>query len=195
MTATVTAVTRPGTDHDAIVRRACAGDDAALDELVALYHDRVYRYGRAVCRDTDIDDAVQEAFLALTRSRASFRGEAGIGTWLFTAVRNACRQLLRPVARRTRVLGVQAAADALDDVAAADLGPEDLAVRDDLVRLVHQALARLDPGHREILVLRDLEGRSGPETAVALGLSNDAMKSRLHRARLALRHEVARHQF
>jgi len=189
----VTAVTRRGTDdHDTIVRRACAGDDAALDQLVALYHDRVYRYGRAVCRDTDLDDAVQEAFLALTRSRASFRGEAGIGTWLFTAVRNACRQLLRPVARRRRVLGEEAGVDALDDLATPELGPEDLAERDELVALVQQALAQVDADHREILVLRDLEGRSGPETAAALGLSIDAMKSRLHRARAALRREVKR---
>jgi len=189
----VTAVTRRGTDdHDTIVRRACAGDDAALDQLVALYHDRVYRYGRAVCRDTDLDDAVQEAFLALTRSRASFRGDAGIGTWLFTAVRNACRQLLRPVARRRRVLGEEAGVDALDDLATPELGPEELAERDELVALVQQALAQVDADHREILVLRDLEGRSGPETAAALGLSIDAMKSRLHRARAALRREVMR---
>ena len=189
----MTAVTRRGTDdHDTIVRRACAGDDAALDQLVALYHDRVYRYGRAVCRDTDLDDAVQEAFLALTRSRASFRGDAGIGTWLFTAVRNACRQLLRPVARRRRVLGEEAGLDALDDLATPELGPEELAERDELVALVQQALAQVDADHREILVLRDLEGRSGPETAAALGLSIDAMKSRLHRARAALRREVMR---
>jgi len=92
-------------DHDALVARACDGDDVALSELVVLYHDRVYRYGRSVCRESDLDDAVQEAFVAFNRSRHTFRGDANIGSWLYTTVRNACRQMLRPISRRRRVLG------------------------------------------------------------------------------------------
>lgn len=176
--------------HDDLVRRACAGDDVALGMLVAAYHDRVYRYGRTVCHADDLDDAVQDTFLALTRSRASFRGDAGIGTWLYTTVRNACRQLMRPRARRRRVLGEQVGEEALAVVAAGDLRPDDLAERNELVGVVQEALAALDPTAREVLVLRDLEGRSGAETAARLGIGVDAAKSRLHRARLALRSEL-----
>lgn len=179
--------------HDTLVRRACDGDDDALSELVEQYHDRVYRYGRTVCREVDVDDAVQEAFVALTRTRHSFRGDANIGTWLYTTVRNACRQLLRPIARRRRVLGAQVDDDALADVASSDPGPAALAEREELVRAVNEALAVLDPVHRQVLVLRDLEGLNGPETAAVLGISLDAMKSRLHRARAALRAEIIEH--
>lgn len=176
--------------HGEIVRRACAGDDQALSQLVALYHDSVYRYGRSVCRDVDLDDAVQDAFVSLTRFRAEFRGQAGIGTWLFTTVRNACRQLLRPVARRRRLLGDQVEMDALDDVSDDVLGPEELAVRAELVSTVHVALEGLSPEHRQILILRDIEGVSGPDTARELGLTIEAAKSRLLRARAALRTQI-----
>jgi len=184
----VTELHRSG--HDALVHRACDGDDAALAELVALYHDRVYRYGRRVCREVDLDDAVQEAFVAFNRSRRTFRGEANVGSWLYTTVRNACRQMLRPVARRRRVLGDEVDPGALDHVRAGGPGPEDLAVRNELVESVHEALARLEPSHRQILVLRDLDGLSGQATAEQLGLSLAAMKSRLVRARAALRKEI-----
>lgn len=182
----------PAPDHQLLTRRACGGDDEALASLVALYHDRVYRYGRGVCRETDLDDAVQEAFVALTRSRHTFRGDASIATWLYTTVRNACRQLLRPLARRQRSWGAQADVDELDDLAVVEPGPEELAERQELIGIVHDALARLDPEHRQILVLRDLEGLTGEATATQLGLSLPAMKSRLHRARAAMPLEIGR---
>ena len=177
-------------EHDEVVRRACAGDDDALAELVLLYHDLVYRYGRAVCRDVDLDDAVQDTFVALARSRHQFRGDANISTWLFTTVRNACRQLLRPVARRRQNLGEQVDSSALDTVSSDDLGPEDRAIRNALVASVRDALAQLEPRDREILVLRDLDGLSGAATAAQLGISLAAMKSRLVRARAALRAQL-----
>jgi RNA polymerase sigma-70 factor (ECF subfamily) len=181
---------RRRTDHDALVERACDGDDGALAELVVLYHDRVYRYGRSVCREVDLDDAVQEAFVAFNRSRHTFRGDANLGSWLYTTVRNACRQMLRPIARRRRVLGEEVDPAALGHVPAQGAGPEEAAVRRELVDAVHDALARLEPSHRQILVLRDLDGLSGQATADQLGLSLPAMKSRLVRARAALRAEM-----
>jgi RNA polymerase sigma-70 factor (ECF subfamily) len=71
-------------------------------------------------------------------------------------------------------------------------GPEDVVQRREVVALVHAALAALSPEHRQVVVLRDLYGRTGAETARRLGLSLPAMKSRLHRARDALRAEVIR---
>lgn len=178
--------------HDELVRGACAGDDRARSQLIELYHDSVYRYGRSVCRDVDLDDAVQDAFVSLTRFRSEFRGEAGIGTWLFTTVRNACRQLLRPVARRRRLLGDQVEMDVLDQVSFDSPGPEELVVRAELVQSVRAALETLRPDHRQILILRDIEGASGPTVARELGLTIEAQKSRLIRARAALRKEILR---
>jgi RNA polymerase sigma-70 factor (ECF subfamily) len=118
------------------------------------------------------------------------RGESGIGTWLYTTVRNACLQILRRAARQHRVLGHQMGDDVLADVADPDLGPEQEVVRRDLAALVRDALGSLDPRHLEVLLLRDVECLSGSDTAARLGIGLPAMKSRLKRARTALRDEV-----
>jgi len=171
---------------------AAAGDDVALGSLVRAYHDRVYRFGRRVCRDQhDADDAVQEAFATLAR-RPDVMGHAGALSWLMTVVRNACRRMVRPFARQRRALGQPLPADAADQVASAALDPHQALERWELVNAVHAAVAALPAAQRQVLVLRDLEGLSGEETAHALGLDLDAMKTRLHRARNALRAALAR---
>jgi RNA polymerase sigma-70 factor (ECF subfamily) len=104
-----------------------------------------------------------------------------------TVVRNACLRLLRPFARRRRALGQQVDAAESDTVASEGLDPQRALERFELVRRVHAAIAALDEPHRQVLILRDLEGLSGEETCAALGLDVAAMKSRLHRARTALR--------
>ncbi len=103
-----------------------------------------------------VEDEVEPDFKFVSE----FRGEAGIGTWLYTTVRNACRQLLRPVARRHRLFGDQVEMDALDDVSSDVLGREELAIRAELVSTVQVALERLSHEHRQILILRDIEGVS-----------------------------------
>ena len=82
--------------------------------------------------------------------------------------------------------------DALDHVSVDAPGPEDLAIRSELVQSVRTALETLRPDYRQILVLRDIEGRSGPAVAGELGLTIEAQKSRLLRARAALREEIVR---
>jgi RNA polymerase sigma-70 factor (ECF subfamily) len=168
----------------ALAASACR-DDEALARLVRTYHDRVYRFGARVCRDDfDADDAVQEAFTKLAR-RPDVAGTPGVLSWLLTVVRNACRRMLRPFARERQALGERL--EDADAVPAEALDPEAALARWRLVRAVHGAIARLDEPHREVLVLRDLEGLSGSETAAALGLTEAAMKTRLHRARAELR--------
>jgi RNA polymerase sigma-70 factor, ECF subfamily len=163
-------------------------DDEALALLVRAYHDRVYRFGVRVCRDpTDADDAVQEAFVTLARRPDVIRDPSVLG-WLFTVVRNACIRLLRPWIRERRSLGERVAAP--DDLVSGAIDPERALERGELVRAVHAAIARLDPVSREVLVMRDLEGRSGEETCEALGVGLPAMKTRLHRARARLRAEL-----
>jgi len=160
---------------------AAHGDDQALAELVRRYHHRVYRFGKRVCRDGyDADDAVQEAFIKLS-ARPDVAAHPGALAWLFTVVRNACLRLLRPFANGER--------EPLSGLEHAEAGatPEDALARFELVRQVHAAIAALEPAQREVLVLRDLEGLSGAATAAALGLTEANMKTRLHRARLALR--------
>lgn len=176
--------------QSAVRSDAAAGDDDALAALVHAYHERVYRFGLRVCRDGfDADDAVQEAFARLAR-RPDVRADGGALSWLMTVVRHTCLRLLRPFQRQQRALGARV--NALDAVPDDALGPEAALARFQLVRTVHEAIARLDRPFREVLVMRDLEGLSGSEVSAALELTEAAMKTRLHRARAALRKELAR---
>jgi len=164
-------------------------DDEALAELVRIYHDRVYRFGVRVCRDGfDADDAVQEAFVKLAQ-RADVVRDPSLLSWLFSVVRNACLKMLRPLVRERRSLGERVAD--IDVVASETPDPETALERWRLVHAVHIAIATLPRPQREVLVMRDLEGLSGPETCAALGLSDANMKARLHRARAELRSELS----
>ncbi len=175
-----------------LLERSIAGDDVALRELVRRYHDRAYRFGRTVCRDGfDADDAVQMAFVTLAR-RPDVQRSDGVLLWLYTVVRNACTAMLRPLAVRLRA-PLTESREALD-VADTALTPEAALERFELVTQVHDAIAMLDADSRAVLVLRDLEGVSGEETAQRLNLTQAAMKTRLHRARLAVRAHVLQRQ-
>jgi len=175
-------------ERHATWRAAARGDDTALTALVREYHDRVYRFGRRVCRDAyDADDAVQEAFVTLARRREILGDPVGSLSWLMTVVRNACRRLWRPWARQRRALGQPVDVAEGAEVPADTLDPQQALERWELVSAVHGALAALPRPYREVIVLRDLEGLSGDETAAALGLELAATKTRLHRARSALR--------
>jgi RNA polymerase sigma-70 factor, ECF subfamily len=169
---------------------AARGDDQALSTLVHTYHERVYRYGRRVCRDgDDANDAVQQAFSKLAR-RPDMLDHPGVLGWLLRVVRNACLLTFRPFVLATRALG-----RAIDPDQAVSPGadPEQVLERFELVKAVHVAIAKLERPYREVLVMRDLEGLSGEETCAALGLELAAMKTRLHRARSKLREALQLH--
>ena len=173
--------------HRDMLNAAASGDDDALASLVRLHHDRVYRFGLRVCRDSfDADDAVQEAFVKLSTRRDVIADPSAL-SWLMTVVRNVCLRLLRPLQRQRRALGEQLETP---EPMATEPSPEAALERWELVRSVHAAIAELDRSYREVLVLRDLEGLSGEETCVALGLETAAMKTRLHRARALLREKI-----
>jgi RNA polymerase sigma-70 factor (ECF subfamily) len=126
---------------------------------------------------------VQEAFVKLSRRPDVVRDQAALA-WLMSVVKNACLRMLRPFMRERRALGERVDSD---EHAATDLDAQAALERWELVRAVHSAIAALERPYREVLVLRDLEGLSGEETAAALGLELAAMKTRLHRARSMLR--------
>jgi RNA polymerase sigma-70 factor (ECF subfamily) len=175
-----------------LLERSLAGDEEALRELVRLYHDRAYRFGRSVCRDGyDADDAVQMAFIILAR-RPDVQISAGVLPWLYTVIRNACTAMLRPIASRLRepLSDSRQALDVPDEALTAEAALE----RFELVSEVHRAIAALDADSRAVLVLRDIEGLSGEETAARLKLTLAAMKTRLHHARLAVRASVLQHR-
>jgi RNA polymerase sigma-70 factor (ECF subfamily) len=175
--------------HQRVLLAAAGGDDQALESLVRAHHDRVYRFGLRVCRDGfDADDAVQEAFSRLARKPEVARSEGAL-FWLFTVVKHACQRMLRPWSRERKHLGERLRDDS--ELPASELDPLAALERFELVRAVHAGIAALDRPYREVLILRDLEGLSGPETCAALGVELGAMKTRLHRARSQLREQLS----
>jgi RNA polymerase sigma-70 factor (ECF subfamily) len=172
------------TDH--LLTAAQAGDPAALEELLRLQRATVFRYGLRFCRSTeDAEDAVQETLWAAARSIRNFRRAAAITTWLFTIVRNKCHRLLFHRHKEPDL------ADVLPALVDPPRSTEDEIAGQQIQRILATALARLEPAHREVILLRDVEGLTAPEAAERLGLSVQALKSRLHRAREALRAQAS----
>jgi RNA polymerase sigma-70 factor, ECF subfamily len=171
--------------HEELLQSAQQGDREALDQLIRLYHERVYRFGLRVCRNpVDAEDAVQDAFLALSRTVGSFRGESSLTTWLFTVVKNACYRFFRRLIGRRRTLGD---GPELPEVASEQLSAEEALGRARVLRTVQDTIATLEAPYRDVLLLRDVEGLSGAEVAHRLGITVPAMKTRLFRARSAVR--------
>ena len=174
------------TDHEARLISAKRGDPHALNWLIRQHRQGVYRYGLSVCRTTeDTEDAVQETLWAATRAMQHFRGSAStVVSWLFTIVRRECLRLLEQ--RRRAPQGFSAGEELADDA----LDPWSRLAEQERLDLLASALSQLDDTHREVILLRDIQELTTPEAAARLGISIDALKSRLHRARASLRERV-----
>ncbi|HXF73442.1 MAG TPA: sigma-70 family RNA polymerase sigma factor [Actinomycetota bacterium] len=175
----------PESDEE-LVRRALAGDRGAFGTLVERHERRTYNLAlRMLGREDDARDATQDALLTAFRKLPSFRGDAAFATWLYRITVNACYDLLRRSARAP--LAIPADAEpALEpgpptpDHADATVGAID----------VRRALLRLPPEHRAVLVLHDVQDLAYEEVAAVLGVPVGTVKSRLHRARVALAREL-----
>ncbi|MCA9505923.1 MAG: sigma-70 family RNA polymerase sigma factor [Myxococcales bacterium] len=173
-----------------LLARAAQGDRRAFDELVERHSDALFRFLRMLLhRDEAAEDALQETWIAVHRAAADYRGEGRFVSWLFTIARHrALRQLdARPTTpvdeASLDTLGLEAGWGEPGD-------PESLASEAERAERLRAALEALGAEDRAVLVLHDLEGLSGPESAEVLGLSLAATKSRLHRARLRLLAEL-----
>ena len=160
----------------ALIAAAKGGDAVALDRLLAVSQPDLLRFARRTCTTTeDAEDAVQTALWQLHRRIGTLRIIAAFASWLFRIVERECR----------RLLGLRRATVPLDNVApeALPLAPVPLDLRRDLGAMI----AALPDLYREVLILRDIEEWTAPEAADRLGISVEAVKSRLHRARSLLR--------
>lgn len=171
---------------------ARAGDPRAVEELLARNAERIYRFGMRMCRDEeDARDVTQETMLAAARSLPEYRGEGEVSTWLYTIARRFCgrmRRLRSGEPSQIESLGTPAQEAQLP--AATPAVDEDVEARR-IDSWIRAALDGLAPDQREVFVLRDMEGLTAPEVAAALGLTVPAVKSRLHRARAAIRDRLA----
>jgi RNA polymerase sigma-70 factor (ECF subfamily) len=174
------------TESEQLLDAAQRGDRAALEALLAQHRKTVFRYGLRYCGSTEnTEDAVQETLWAAANAIGTFRRAAAVTTWLFTIVRNKCHSLLFHRHDQADL------ADLLPGVPDPGRTPEDDLATRQIQRILADALARLEPNHREVILLRDVGGLTAPEAAAQLGVSVQALKSRLHRAREELRLQVS----
>lgn len=179
-----------------LLAAARGGDTRAVGRLLELLSGPVYRFGRGFCGDPhDAEDVTQITLAAVARSLRDFRGDASLTTWAYTVARNACTRHRRRAAQAPARFesigpGTGDRPGALD-VADPSEDPHRALERAELRRALEGAIAALPPSQREVLVLRDVEGLSAKEVGEQLGLGERAVKSRLHRARVALRAALA----
>ncbi len=164
------------TELPKLISAAQRGDAAAIEQLLTTCQIRVRRYARKHCEASDVDDAVQETLLVISRKIKALKAPAAFVSWVFIIVKRECGKLYRAMLRHeplTEELAEQALVCRTDSE-----------LRVDLIR----ALETLPEHYREVLLLRDFEGLTIAEMSVRLGEPSSAVKSRLHRAREILRH-------
>lgn len=174
-------------DRD-LAAACCGGDREAFGELVARHQDRAFNlaYRLTGSRD-DAADAVQEAFLKAYRAMPAFRQESSFYTWLFRIVVNEVRSRRRSQAARPPAFSLDERREPARLHRSAAPDPSEEASLAERKGIVEQALQSLDLDARAIIVLRDIEGRDYAQIAGALGCAKGTVKSRLHRARMALK--------
>lgn len=174
-----------------LVSRARAGDTAAFEQLMLDNQDRVYTLClRMTGNREDALDLAQETFLNAWRGLSSFQGNSSFSTWVYRLASNACIDFLRKRKRRQQ----RESPHSLDDEEAplpepADPrgSPEEELERRELRRAVERGLQALPDHHRQVLVMRELSGMSYQEIGAVLDLDLGTVKSRIARARLALK--------
>ena len=184
-------------DEAPLVARAKAGDAEAFSELVSKYERKIFRLAKNITRnDEDAEDVLQDAFLKAYEHLDRFEGHSKFYTWL---VRIAVNEALMKLRKRKsgKTVSLDEPLDAGDEfmqreIAVWDGNPEQQYSGEEMKKILEDALDSLKPDFRTVFTLRDIEELSTEETADALGISVAAVKSRLLRARLALREKLTR---
>ncbi len=187
-------------DEAKLVAALKRGEADAFERLVRDNSGRMLVVARRYLRnEDDAQDALQEAFLSAFKAIGRFEGGSQLSTWLHRIVVNACLMKLRTRRRKPEESIEDQLPDFLEDGHLAEPTPGWRARADDLLesgenrRLVRERIEGLPEGHRTVLLLRDIEGFDTERTAQELGISAGAVKTRLHRARLALREQLEPH--
>ena len=166
-----------------LISRARGGDRDAFGALVEQYRDNVYRLAYRMCGNAyDADEAAQEAFVAAWRALPNFRGDAKFSTWLYRLTTNAAIDVMRRE-KRHQTVGDGEMVDLADD---AD-SPQETVERTEQQEAVQKALATLSEEYREVLLLRYMEELDYAEIADVLQLPSGTVKSRINRAKAALK--------
>lgn len=178
-------------DRDLVVRWQ-GGDEAAFAELIGRHERRVFRLlYRMMGNREDAEDLTQETFLSLHRHGHRFRAEARFSTFVYRVAANAALNRRRSLGRgRARVEKLKHRQLAGDDLPSSPRDPEDATLGAEITEHVKEALQGLTPALRMPIVLYDIEGLSYGEISKVLGIAEGTVKSRIHRARGALRDQL-----
>src|SRR6187431_1019585 len=178
-------------DDQSLLEQARLGQPEALEQLLERHQAQVYRFGLKMCRDPeDAKDVLQDTLLSVARNVRDFRGSSSISTWLYSIARSFCVKK-----RRESKFAPKEAPSSLDSAAEQLVDPgrtaDEAMASKQVERALELAIGALEPMYREVLLLRDVEGLTAPEVARITGASVQAVKSRLHRARLSVRAQIA----
>ena len=191
------------TDDRTLLDKAVAGDAGALEALMGRHAGRVYRLAFGITRNpADAEEVVQDVFLTVVRKGGGFEGQAALATWMYRVTMNAALNRRRGKRRELEVSLEEhlptytedghRAGDRSDLLIDWSSTPEDRALSGESRRVLESAIDSLPEHYRAVLILRDVEELSNEEVASIVGDSLASVKSRLHRARMALREQLTR---
>ena len=175
-----------------VVERVLAGETALFEILMRRYNQRLYRVARAILTDDgEAEDVMQDAYVRAYAHLDQFAGRSLFSTWL---TRIAVHEALARARRGRRLVRIEDPAprgeSSMRDLRSTENGPEQHAIQRDLRSALEAAIGALPESYRSVLMLREVEGLSTAETAECLGISEALTKTRLHRARAAMRQEI-----
>ncbi len=184
-------------DDEELVARCNRGDREAFNELVLKYQKKVFNVAyRFVGDQEEANDLAQEIFAAAYQNLKKFRGDSKFSTWLFQIATNRGKNRFKYLKRRG--FFVNKSSQIQDDegenyqkaVPDFSTNPENLLASRQIRKVVQEAIEGLEPDHKEIVILRDIEGFSYEEIAQMLDLPEGTTKSRLHRARMVIKEKL-----
>ena len=180
-----------------IVRRVRAGDSALFEILMRRHNQRVYRVVRAVLKDeADVEDVMQQAYINAFTHLHQFEDRSQFSTWLIRIAlheafgRRRKMQRAETTTARNRSGVDDDRGEFMETLTSPEADPERRAYAQELHRVLEAAVDTLPEGYRTVFMLRDIEGLSTSETGQGLGLGDEAVKTRLHRARAMIRRAV-----
>jgi RNA polymerase sigma-70 factor, ECF subfamily len=179
-----------------IVRRVCAGESALFEILMRRHNQRVYRAARAVVKDeAEVEDVMQQAYINAFTHLHQFEERSQFSTWLIRIALHEAFGRRRKMQRTESMTGIQSnlgedRGELMDTIASPQADPERQAYAQELNRVLEAAVDTLPETYRTVFMLRDIEGLSTNETGEGLGLGEEAVKTRLHRARAMIRRAV-----
>ena len=178
-------------DDGEVVAQVLEGQTALFEILMRRYNERVYRAARAIVRDDkEAEDVMQQAYVNAYANLRQFNGQARFSTWLTRIAINEALARVRRLGRYEPFDDEFPKVESLMTATSNYDNPERQAFGGELRALLEWAIDRLPDGAREVFVLREVEGLSTAEVADSIGVSEDVVKTRLSRARAALRRDL-----